>query len=113
MSKQPGTPRIPSWRAAVAPSRLIDMASTPAAFNSPTTSAVSRVVALGATETPSPSPAASRTSAPRSGRLRGSPPVKITCGGGAIAVARSRSTSRHSSVVSSSTPRSGCASARQ
>ena len=81
-SNVPGIPRRSSWRAAVDPSRLSEIASTPAARRLQMASAVNSGVALGATDTENPSRRASAIRSKRSARFSGSPPVRTRCGSG-------------------------------
>ena len=82
MSNVPGTPRKPSWRAASEPSMLSDIVWMPAALSAARRSMVMSGVAAGASDAPMPRSVAARTSVSRSGRRRGSPPVKTTWGYG-------------------------------
>ena len=67
----------------------------------------------GATETGNPTPTARSTSARRSGRFSGSPPVRMTWGAGGPNSANWSRSRNPSTVVSSSGFRLGMASARQ
>jgi hypothetical protein len=81
-SKWPGTPRTPSWTAAVAPSRLIDTVETPLAAMRSMIDGVNRGVTDGDNATGTPRSRAWATSSNRSGRLRQSPPVRTRIGYG-------------------------------
>ena len=70
-SKQPRTPRRASCRTAVDPSRLRDIAETPASLSRSTTASVRRGVALGDSETSNPSARAAAMSSNRSARFIG------------------------------------------
>src|ERR1035438_4889133 len=79
-SNVPGTPRKSSCDWASGPSRLIAMRETPHSWKRSMASSVSRGVALGVTLVRSPIRTLWRISSYRSGRFRGSPPVKTIRG---------------------------------
>src|SRR5680860_409892 len=112
-SKTPSTPRNESWVLADAPSRDSETALAPASYSSTRTSRVSRSVTEGDRAMLRPSLLPCATSSGRSGRSKGSPPVRTTSGRGVPNEARSSNSRRPSSVVSSKGLRVRMASARQ
>ena len=112
-SKCPEIPRIASWVAAVAPSRLSEAVFTPWRRREPRTASVSAGVTEGATATGTPTCSACATSSMMSLRFRQSPPVRIRIGRGRPTRASSSISARPSSVESSSAPGSSWAQARQ
>src|SRR5680860_640457 len=105
--------RNESWVLADAPSRDSETALVPASYSSTRTSRVSRSVTEGDRAMLRPSLVPCATSSGRSGRSKGSPPVRTTSGRGVPNEARSSKSRRPSSVVSSKGLRVRMASARQ